>query len=94
MAMSDLVKRLRDHAHWGMTEEAADRIEELERELAERSSVLFASVPTEFKGCTSPVGAVQAYIVTLEEAIVGATGNELDDVLEPHLAAYRKARGL
>ena len=28
--MSDLVKRLRGHAHWGMTEEAADRIEELE----------------------------------------------------------------
>lgn len=34
MAMSDLVKRLRDHWHWGMTTEAADRIEDLERELA------------------------------------------------------------
>ncbi|MFN7185454.1 MAG: hypothetical protein ACK5VE_03675 [Alphaproteobacteria bacterium] len=29
----DLVKRLRAHAHWGMTEEAADRIEALTAEI-------------------------------------------------------------
>ena len=40
--MSDeLVTRLREHAHWGMTDEAADHIEALEAALAKADELAF-----------------------------------------------------
>ena len=45
--MSDeLVKRLREHAHWGMTVEAADRIEALEAAIKAAIERLDASLFT------------------------------------------------
>lgn len=41
-------------------------------ELATQDRVLRASVPDRHKGCTSPVGAVQSYIVDLEQRLADA----------------------
>lgn len=43
-----------------------DEIAALTARVAEMDSVLRSSVPDRHKGCTSPVGAVQSYIVDLE----------------------------
>lgn len=51
-------------------------IDRLRAERAERESILRASVPEEFDGCTSPVGAVQGYIATLEQAVGDAEAIE------------------
>lgn len=90
--MSDLVKRLREHAHWGMTEEAADRIEQLEQELDSRRDVII--------GLHDKIAAEKALADRLIVAGSNAIQNytlfikKFSDDWDAACAAYRKARGM
>jgi hypothetical protein len=46
----------------------------LREELVNQDRVLRASVPEKHKNCTSPVGAIQSYIVDLEQIVEGIDG--------------------
>ena len=51
---------------------AQSELAALREDLATQDRVLRASVPDRHKGCTSPVGAVQSYIVDLEQRLADA----------------------
>lgn len=58
------VTPLTDHAT------ATSKLAELQRGVEDMGRILRSSVPERHKGCASPVGAVQSYIVELEQALI------------------------
>jgi len=72
----DLVKRLRAHAHWGMTEEAADRIEALTAERDARIEALTAQLTT-----ARADYQIESDLREVEEALLKAAEAERDRLL-------------
>ena len=54
--------------------EAEAEVQALRSELQKNDRMLRASVSDQWKGCTSPVGAVQAYIAELEAELQALRG--------------------
>jgi len=72
-----LVKRLRAHAHWGMTEEAADRIEALTAERDARIEALTAQLTT-----ARADYQIESDLREVEEALLKAAEAERDRLRE------------
>lgn len=87
--MSDLVKRLRGlQVSYSYAHEAADKIEQLERELAEARRVIFEA-GREAGSLMAELTAEKALADQLHFALI-TDGVDVTEVF----AAYRKARGL
>ena len=78
----DLVKRLREHAHWGMTAEAADRIEALEGALAKADFLIdrindWSPDGLTDENCSDWIGHVEPALARYREARKKLQGKEV-----------------